>query len=83
MDSAKGKGPPTCTLTSIERQAVRVCLECNNAALGEVENISRNRVHGLASLVADLELALKDDLHFVIGICVDKWCAFFEPVKSA
>ena len=37
----------------------------------------------LASLVANVELALQDDLHLMVGICIDKRRALFQSVDAA
>jgi hypothetical protein len=40
-------------------------------------------VHFLARLVADVELALEDDLHLVVGVRVDERRAGLESVEAA
>jgi len=69
-------------LASVEGQAVGVGLEGNNAALGKVENITSNGVDGLTGLIADVELALQDDLHLVVGISVNKGSSLLESVDA-
>jgi hypothetical protein len=39
-------------------------------------------MHALASLVTDVEFALEDDFHLVVGISVDKRRAFLESVDA-
>ena len=36
----------------------------------------------LSSLIADIELAIYDDLHLVVGILVDERCALLETVET-
>lgn len=39
-------------------------------------------MNGLASLIADIELALQDDLHLVVGISVNEGSALFKSVDA-
>lgn len=40
-------------------------------------------MNGLAGLVADVEFALQNDLHLMVGVGVNKGSASFESVNSA
>ena len=48
-----------------------VRLKRNLRALGEVKHVALGRVHFLARLVRDVEAAVDDDLHLVVGVLVD------------
>ena len=37
----------------------------------------------LACLIGNVEFSFNNNLHLVIGISVDEWCACFESVKAA
>lgn len=68
--------------TYVESVAKVVSSEGDLAALGKVKHVARHRVHLVAGLVADVEAALEDDLHLVVGVLVDERRAFGEAVEA-
>lgn len=69
-------------LPCIKRESIIVRLEGDLGALGEVKHVAGHGMHALARLVGDVEGALDDDLHLVVGVCVDEGGAFFEAVEA-
>ena len=65
-----------------EAQPITIRRERNLGALGKIQHIARHGVHLLARLVLDVELALDDDLHLVVGVGVDERGALFEAVEA-
>lgn len=63
--------------TYVECQSIRRRGKSNLCTLGEVKDVTRLSSDFLTGLVGDLEFALEDDLHFVVGVLVDEWGAFF------
>lgn len=69
-------------LSHIEAKTVRFCCEGYLASFGEVEDIPCHSMHCLPSLVGDIELALHDDLHFVIIVSVDQRRALLKAIEA-
>lgn len=55
----------------------------NLRALGEVKNVALLRLDLVASLVADVKVAVDDELDLVVRVLVDKRSAFLEAVDAA
>jgi len=81
-DPSPGSRRTLLPLSGVEGVAVVVSRERDLAALWEVEDISRYRVHLVARLVTDVEAALEDDLHLVIRVLVDQRRALLEAVEA-
>lgn len=80
--SAICSGSPLLPLPHIESQAVRFCRECYFAPFGEVQHVPCHCVHLLPCLVGDIEFALDDDLHLVVGVLVYQRRSLFEAVET-
>lgn len=66
------------SLAGIERQAKAICLECDNRAFWEIKHVSFLSRDLLLALTADLELAVQNDFHLMISVCVDQRFAGLE-----
>lgn len=55
----------------------------NVGPLTEMEDIPRPCSDAPPCLIRNLELALDDDFHLVIGVRIDQWLPFFETVQTA
>lgn len=57
-------------------------LECNHTALREEKDIALCSLDALSALIRDVKVAIYDNLHFVIGVGVDKRGARVEAVEA-
>lgn len=58
-----------------ESQAIVISGEGDLRALWEVEDVALDGLDAGAGLVLDVEVALDDDLHLVVGVLVHEWGA--------
>jgi hypothetical protein len=66
-----------------ERQPIIIRAEHNPTPLWKQKYISLLRLDLSARLVFNVKVALEDDFHLVICVCVVERCAFFEAIKAA
>ena len=59
-------------LSSIKRQTIIIGLERDLGTSWEVKHVALRCFDLLASLVADVEVAFENDLHFVVMVFVDE-----------
>ncbi len=69
-------------LANKEAQPVAIRTEGNLGPLGEIQHVSWRRMHLLACLILDVEFALDDDLHLVVGVRVHERRALFQAVEA-
>lgn len=70
-------------LPNKETQTKVVRLEGNLTPLGEEEHIALFRLDFLARLVADIKVAVDDNLNLIVRVRVHERCSLFQAVEAA
>lgn len=62
-------------------QPIRISRKCNCHTLGEEKHIPWTSLHLLACLIGDFKLAFKNNLHLIVGVCVDEGRSLLKAVE--